>query len=80
MNQQRRWPSLGAFVRHMVREQEWMSVKAAAELYRVTDETMLAWARNGHFPTRVIDGELRLDRSALHEALRRMPANQLGEP
>ncbi len=68
-----RWPSLAAMVRHLVREQEYMSVREAAQLYRVTEETMLSWADCGHLPARYADGQVWLERVALHDALRRPP-------
>jgi excisionase family DNA binding protein len=71
---QGRWPSLAAMLRHMMLREEWMSVKEAAELYRVTTDTMLVWAQAGKFSARRIDGELWLSRDELLGALRRAPA------
>lgn len=61
-------------LRHMVLREEWMSVREAADLYRVTTDTMLAWAHAGRFTTRRIDGELWLARGELTAALCRRPA------
>jgi excisionase family DNA binding protein len=74
---QKRWPSLAAMLRHMVLHEEWMSVKEAADLYRVTTDTMLVWAQAGKFAARRIDGELWLSREELFSALRRAPAKPL---
>jgi hypothetical protein len=50
MRSRRRWSSLSALVRATLRQEEWMTVREAAALYRVTDETMLAWVRAGGVP------------------------------
>jgi len=73
----KRWPSLAAMLRHIVLHEEWMSVKEAAALYRVTTDTMLVWAQAGKFAARRIDGELWLSRAELFDALRRAPTNPL---
>ena len=41
MRSRRRWSLLSALVRATLRQEEWMTVREAAALYRVTDETML---------------------------------------
>lgn len=71
---QERWPSIAAMLRHLVLREEWMTVKEAAALYRVTTDTMLVWAQAGKFAARRIDGELWLSRAELQGALRRTPA------
>ncbi len=68
-----RWTSLSDLVRHTLRQQEWLSLREAAELYRVTDETMLAWVRAGAFPSRTIEGRMWVARAELEAALRRKP-------
>jgi hypothetical protein len=73
MRSRRRWSSLSALVRATLRQEEWMTVREAAALYRVTDETMLAWVRAGAFPTQVEEGRTWVGRAALEAALRRMP-------
>jgi hypothetical protein len=73
MRSRRRWSSLSALVRATLRQEEWMTVREAAALYRVTDETMLAWVRAGAFPTQVEDGRTWVGRAALEAALHRMP-------
>ncbi|HWQ13439.1 MAG TPA: helix-turn-helix domain-containing protein [Roseiflexaceae bacterium] len=70
---QERWPSLAAMVQHMLLREEWMSVREAADLYRVSTDTMLAWAHAGKFPYRRIGDELWLARQELHAALCRPP-------
>ncbi|HMO56337.1 MAG TPA: helix-turn-helix domain-containing protein [Roseiflexaceae bacterium] len=54
-----------------------MTVKEAAALYRVTDETMLGWVRDGHFPCRISQAELHIARDALVGALRQAPRRPL---
>jgi len=73
MRSRRRWSSLSALVRATLRQEEWMTVREAAALYRVTDETMLAWVRAGAFPMQVEEGRTWVGRAALEAALRRMP-------
>lgn len=68
-----RWISLSDLVRHTLHQQEWLSLREAADLYRVTDETMLAWVRAGAFPTCTIEGRTWVARAALEAALRRKP-------
>ncbi len=76
MAQRQRWTSLSDLVRHTLRQQEWLSLREAAELYRVTDETMLAWIRAGAFPSRTSDGRTWVARAELEAALRRKPGDQ----
>jgi hypothetical protein len=71
-----RWPSLGAMVRHMALREQWMSLAEAAELYRVTPDTVQFWARVGAFTSRRFAGELWLSRAELHAALRRRPVRR----
>jgi len=71
---QGRWPSLAAMVQHMALREEWMPLREAAELYRVTTDTMLFWIEAGKFTTRRIGGELWLSREELYAGLRRRPA------
>jgi hypothetical protein len=73
MRSRRRWSSLSALVRATLRQEEWMTVREAAALYRVTDETMLAWVRAGAFPMQVEEGRTWVARAALEAALHRMP-------
>jgi predicted site-specific integrase-resolvase len=61
-------------VRHMALREEWMSLAEAAELYRVTPDTMQGWAKTGRFTARRFAGELWVSRAELHAALRRRPA------
>ncbi len=67
------WASLNDLMRHLIRQQEWMSLREAAELYRVTDETMLAWVRAGAFTNQNRDGRIWVARADLEAALRRKP-------
>ena len=73
MRSRRRWSSVSALVRATLRQEEWMTVREAAALYRVTDETMLAWVRAGAFPMQVEEGRTWVGRAALEAALHRMP-------
>lgn len=73
MTIQQRWASLSDLMRHAIREQEWLSLRAAADMYRVTDETMLAWVRGGAFTSRTIDGRVWVARADLEQALKRRP-------
>ncbi len=73
MQSRQRWSSLSALVRATLRQEEWMTVREAAALYRVTDETMLAWVRAGAFPMQVEEGRTWVARAALEAALHRMP-------
>lgn len=75
MAPRQRWTSLSDLVRHTLRQQEWLSLREAAELYRVTDETMLAWVRAGAFPSKTIDGRTWVARAELEAALRRKPGD-----
>lgn len=79
MKQAYRWPSLADMVRHVVRQEEWMSLVEAANLYRVTPETMRGWARQGLFRAQHSDGEWWLYREQLYSALRRLPASRSQE-
>jgi hypothetical protein len=74
--QQGRWPSLAAMVRHMALREEWMPLREAAALYRVTTDTMAVWVEAGKFSTRRVGDELWLSREELVSALRRPPANR----
>lgn len=76
MASRQRWTSLSDLVKHALRQQEWLSLREAAELYRVTDETMLAWVRAGAFPSRIIDGRTWVARAELEAALRRKPGDR----
>ncbi len=69
----RRWSSLSALLRATIRQEEWMTVREAAALYRVTDETMLAWVRARAFPSKHEEGRTWVARAALEAALRQMP-------
>ncbi len=71
-----RWKSIDAMVQHMVIRQEWMPIKEAADLYRVTDETMQMWIRTGKFAGRYFGDELWIARGELLHALRRQPGGQ----
>ncbi|MGQ9547494.1 MAG: helix-turn-helix domain-containing protein [Roseiflexus sp.] len=73
MKSRRRWSSLSALLRETLRQEEWMTLREAAALYRVTDETMLAWVRKGAFPSKREDGRTWVAREALEAALHRMP-------
>jgi hypothetical protein len=80
MRSRRRWSSLSALVRATLRQEEWMTVREAAALYRVTDETMLAWVRAGAFPMQVEEGRTWVARAALEAALHRMPERRERRP
>ncbi len=73
MRSRRLWSSLSALVRATLRQEEWMTVREVVVLYRVTDETMLAWVRAGAFPMQVEEGRTWMGRAALEAALNRMP-------
>ncbi len=79
MKQQYRWPSLADMVRHVMHQQEWMALADAANLYRVTPETMRGWARQGLFGAQHSDGEWWLNREQLYSALRHLPTSMAGE-
>lgn len=76
MAPRQRWASLTDLMRHAIRQQEWMSLREAAELYRVTDETMLTWVRAGAFTTQNCDGRTWVARADLEAALRRKPEHE----
>ncbi|MGB9750714.1 MAG: hypothetical protein C0183_19135 [Roseiflexus castenholzii] len=78
MTHRPRWNSLSAMLRHALRQQEWLSLRDAAALYRVTDETMLAWVRAGVFPSRTFEGRIWVARADLEAALRRKPGERDG--
>jgi predicted XRE-type DNA-binding protein len=69
----RRWRSLSEYVRHVATEQDWMTLREAAELYRVTPETMQEWVRQQRFTSTRIDTALWISRSELEDGLRRKP-------
>lgn len=69
----RRWRSIAELARRMALEQEWLPLREAAALYRVTPETMLGWARQRCFSSRYVDGALWVSREELQQGLRRMP-------
>ncbi len=68
-----RWASLADFARQLVIQQRWMVLREAANLYRVTPETMQAWVRQGRFTAQRINGVLWIDRAELESGLRRPP-------
>jgi predicted site-specific integrase-resolvase len=63
-------------LRHMLLHEEWMALRDAAELYRVTPDTMQVWVEAGKFTAQRIGDELWLSREELISALRRPPAAQ----
>jgi hypothetical protein len=68
-----RWSSLADLARHLARRQEWLPLREAAELYRVTPETMLAWVRQNRFRSCEHGATVWVLRAQLEEALRRRP-------
>lgn len=78
MTARRRWASLADLLRHTIHQQEWVSLRDAAALYRVTDETMLAWVRAGAFDSQQIDGHVWVARGDLEAALKRKPEQRYG--
>ena len=71
-----RWRSLAELARHMATEQQWMPLRTAAKLYRVTPETMQAWVRQGHFTSTRIKTALWISREELESGLCRQPNRQ----
>lgn len=75
--ERKRYASVGMLVAELVLRQEWMPLREAAALYRVTDETMLEWGRDGAFATTDVGGRLWFSREDLTGALRRRPRRGL---
>jgi hypothetical protein len=73
MTRPQRWGSVAELAQHMARRQTWLPLREAADLYRVTPETMLAWVRGSHFTGKYFDGALWVARDELESALRRRP-------
>lgn len=72
-----RWASLGDMARHLARRQEWLPLVEAAQLYRVTPETMLHWVRDQYFRSCLFDQQLWVDRNQLERELCRPPRHPL---
>jgi hypothetical protein len=68
-----RWRSLGDLAQHMVVRQDWLPLREAARLYRVTPETMKDWVRAGYFQSCRIRTATWVSRAELEEGLRRHP-------
>lgn len=67
------WSSLADMFCDLIRKQDYMDLSEAAALYRVTPETMRAWARQGLFGACYANGEWWLEREQLQHALRQTP-------
>jgi hypothetical protein len=57
----------------LLRHAEWLPLREAAELYRVTPDTMRLWLRQGLFTSTYFGAEVWVARSELYDALRRPP-------
>ncbi|GAB4171721.1 MAG: hypothetical protein Fur005_33520 [Roseiflexaceae bacterium] len=74
MPHHQRWNSLASLATELAQRQEWMPLREAADLYRVTPETMQAWVRDQHFRSCRFQHALWVSRSDLEAGLRRKPA------
>jgi hypothetical protein len=68
-----RWRSLSDLAQHLVVRQDWLPLREAARLYRVTPETMQSWASQGHFRSCRIHSATWVSRVDLESGLRRTP-------
>jgi hypothetical protein len=73
------WRSLGDLAQHLVLRQDWLPLREAARLYRVTPETMQIWLRGGHFHACQIHSKLWISRAELEAGLRRRPGHSAAE-
>ena len=77
MRTPQRWRSLADLARYMAVEQQWVPLRKAAELYRVTPETMHAWAARGYFTSTRIQTALWISREELESGLRQQPNKKI---
>jgi phage antirepressor YoqD-like protein len=77
MKQGTRWRSLTEYVQHLAVNQEWMSLREAARLYRVTPETMQTWVRQNYFTSTRFNTALWISRAELEDGLRRLPTKSM---
>jgi hypothetical protein len=75
MKQGIRWRSLSEYVQHLAVKQDWMPLREAAALYRVTPETMQTWVQQQHFSSTRFNTALWISRTELEDGLRRLPAD-----
>ncbi len=73
MRTPQRWRSITELARHLAIEQQWIPLRKAATLYRVTPETMHAWVREGYFTSTHIKHTLWVSREELENGLCRKP-------
>jgi hypothetical protein len=68
-----RWSSLQEMALEMVRRAEWLPLREAAALYRVTPDTMRVWLRQDIFTSTYFGAEIWVARTELYDALQRPP-------
>ena len=75
-----RWASLQAMAHDLLRRAEWLPLREAAALYRVTPDTMRVWVQRDIFPSTTFGNEVWVARDELEGALRRPPRTAYPAP
>ena len=75
-----RWASLQEMAHDLLRRTEWLPLREAAALYRVTPDTMRVWVQRGIFPSTTFGNEVWVARNELEGALRRPPRTAYPAP
>ncbi|HEU5089364.1 MAG TPA: hypothetical protein VFT99_18035 [Roseiflexaceae bacterium] len=75
-----RWASLQEMAQDMLRRAEWLPLREAAALYRVTPDTMRVWVQREIFPSTTFGNEVWVARNELEAALRRPPRTAYPPP